>query len=160
MKYKLIILILLISQLLYSQRDSTQRYDLKLKSIRYSLIFAAGFAEGVKDAISFHYPQFQAVHPNANPNYWDPSISWKNKYKYNDPTMGPKFAGSTGIFVFTTDGWHLTNMVNHLSLIGGSVIIPIHSKKPFKWYAKEFLISYGVNRAGFVLAYNGLYRKW
>lgn len=159
MKLKLTILLLLITQLLHSQRDSTQLHDLKLKSIRYSLLFTAGFAEGVKDAISFHYPQFQSVHPNASPQFWDPTISWKNKYKYNDPTMGEKFKGSTGIFVFTTDGWHLTNMVNHLSLIGGSVIIPIHSKKKFIWYLKEFAISYGVNRAGFVLAYNGLYRK-
>lgn len=41
-------------------------------------------------------------------NWWNPNISWKNKYKNNDPTQGPKFFGSTTFLVWLTDAWHFS----------------------------------------------------
>lgn len=38
--------------------------------------------------------------------WWDPDLSWSNKYKNNDPKQGEKFPGSTTLFVAVTDGWH------------------------------------------------------
>lgn len=39
--------------------------------------------------------------------------SWKNKYKNNNPVYGEKFLGSTTVFVFLTDGWHLFQFLFH-----------------------------------------------
>ena len=47
--------------------------------------------------------------------YWDKNISWKNKYKLGKKEDGPAFPGSTTIFVWTTDGWHLMQMIFHTS---------------------------------------------
>lgn len=47
--------------------------------------------------------------------YWDKNISWKNKYKLGKKENGPAFPGSTTIFVWITDGWHLMQMIFHTS---------------------------------------------
>lgn len=39
--------------------------------------------------------------------FWDPDVSWKNKWKNGNHEEGPRFLGSTTIFVALTDGWHL-----------------------------------------------------
>ncbi len=42
--------------------------------------------------------------------FWDPRISWVNKYITNNDGIleyKPKFFGSTTFLVFLTDGWHL-----------------------------------------------------
>ena len=45
-------------------------------------------------------------------NKWiDPAVSWLNKYKNNDPKQGPKFIGSTTVFVFVTDLWHFSQFI-------------------------------------------------
>lgn len=40
-----------------------------------------------------------------------------NKYKNQDPKQGPKFIGSTTLFVMFTDTWHFLNFVRHLSMV-------------------------------------------
>ncbi|MGI4884295.1 MAG: hypothetical protein ACRYFR_04980 [Janthinobacterium lividum] len=44
--------------------------------------------------------------------YWDALESWKLKYRNYDVTKGPRFWGSTTVFVALTDGWHLTNLLS------------------------------------------------
>ena len=57
--------------------------------------------------------------------YWfNPNGSWKNKYKDNDPTKGPKFFGSTTFLVFTTDAWHFFQMIM-LSCLSLIPLIPL-----------------------------------
>ena len=47
-----------------------------------SLVFVAGGFEGAMDGLQFHYDK-----PNQ---FWNPDISWTNKYKNNDPFQGNK----------------------------------------------------------------------
>lgn len=132
------------------------------KAIRYGLFALAGYAEGVNDAISFHYDAFKKVHPGASDSYWNPAESWKNKYaNYDEGNKSEKFPLSTSVLVFATDGFHLTNMVDHLSMIGAATItIPLDGKKrSLKWYVKELICSYIANRAGFYLSYNVIYGR-
>lgn len=44
-------------------------------------------------------------------DFWDMELSAKRKYKDGDPTKGPRFWGSTTIFVWLTDGWHFMNFI-------------------------------------------------
>lgn len=152
------ITISLICTTCFSQSDSIRSLNIKLKTIRYSSAFLAGFAEGTMDAISFHYASFQKVHPNADAQFWNPSISWENKWKNGDPQQGEKYLGSSTVFVPFQDAWHGLKGGKTIFTIGSTLIIPIGEKKSWKWYAKEIAIGYIANRAGFYTSYNLIYK--
>ena len=46
-----------------------------------------------------------------NQQYFDPSISWKNKWKVVNGKSKPKFFGSTTFLVFLTDFFHLCQSI-------------------------------------------------
>jgi hypothetical protein len=73
-----------------------------------SFAFLSGAADGFGDVLQFHYRDFKQVFPNANDQFWNPELSWQNKYLNGVPAQGPKFWGSTNVFVGTTDAWHAT----------------------------------------------------
>ena len=77
-------------------------------------IALAGLAEAVMDTIQFHYSI--SIFNKFNSEFWDPAISWKNKYKGGEPAAGPKFWGSTTFFVGITDAWHLFKLLRNLLL--------------------------------------------
>lgn len=39
--------------------------------------------------------------------FYDPAISWRNKWKDGEKAKGEKFPGSSTLFSWTTDAWHL-----------------------------------------------------
>ncbi len=65
----------------------------------------AGICKGVMDTLQFHFET--SIFKDKNPVFWNPKISWKNKYKNRDPEQGPRFPLSVTLLVFLTDGWHL-----------------------------------------------------
>ena len=68
----------------------------------------AGIFNAAMDVASFYW--HESVFNNGNEkfaHFTNPKMSWMNKYKDFDPEKGPKFPGSTTIFVWTTDLWHL-----------------------------------------------------
>lgn len=123
-------------------------------------IFIAGMADGLNQTISFHYASFKHVFPKAKDQYWNPAISWMNKYKYNDPTQGPKYLGSTKFLVFTTDGYHMTRFVENM-FIGTAIVLRVnlYEKKKWYYYVIEGAGYWLVNRVGFVAVYDGLQIK-
>lgn len=157
-KISVFIYMLLSGILCFSQKDSVRNLNIKLKTIRYTSAFLAGFSEGTMDAISFHYHSFQKRHPNADAQFWDPSISWENKWKNGDPAQGEKYLGSSTIFVPFQDAWHGLKGGKTMFTISSTIIIPIGEKKTWKWYAKEIAIGYLANRAGFYTSYNSIYK--
>lgn len=73
-----------------------------------SAMFASGMIDGTIESINYHYENgFKKRCPNANDQFWNPAISWKNKYKNGNSEDGPRFTGSTNILVCTTDGYHM-----------------------------------------------------
>ena len=77
-----------------------------LSVVLYAL---AGLFNGVMDTLQFHYES--SPFPKGS-LFWNPVISWRNKYKNGDSSQGPRFPGSTTIFVLLTDGWHLMKALN------------------------------------------------
>lgn len=70
----------------------------------------AGAANGVMDMLAFHFSQ-QRIISEAD-QFWNPEFSWRNKYAEVAPgelaqPLRPRFWGSTTVFSFATDGWHL-----------------------------------------------------
>ncbi len=75
--------------------------------VAISVLFYALSAacKGVMDTLQFHFETSRFK--KKNPAFWNPKISWRNKYKNGDPAQGPRFPLSATVLVFLTDGWHL-----------------------------------------------------
>ena len=79
-----------------------------------TLILISAAANGLYDRIQFHWnltPTWIA----ERPNFWNPKISWKNKYKKDLET--PNFFLSTTLLVFLTDGIHLLEFIRVNSIV-------------------------------------------
>jgi hypothetical protein len=89
--------------------------------LTFSIIcyFLAGASEGVMDKINFHY--FKSIfreEDKFNQKFWNPEISWENKYK-DIVNYEPKFWGSTTFFVAFTDAWHFFQLINNFLVFLG-----------------------------------------
>jgi hypothetical protein len=148
--------------------ESNAQLKLKQYFLAAPVVFASGLIDGTIESINYHYEDgFKLRCPNANDHFWNPAVSWKNKYKNNDPAQGPKFAGSTNVFVFTTDAYHLlragSRTMNAFTL-AYYVNQSYHEKelaKRKKWLkiGADFLILTAIRTAGFHLTYSFLFRK-
>ena len=124
-----------------------------------SLLFAGGCSDGMAETMKFRYPEFKKVFPNSSDQFWDPSISWENKYKNNNPLEGPKFFGSTTIFVGVTDSYHMTRTLRN-SFVFGAIAFKIGEPKQ-KWYiyVSEFVAGGLIYKAGFWTTYEVMFHK-
>jgi hypothetical protein len=109
--------------------------------------------EGVMDTLNFHYKRFEKRHKKASHYFWNPEVSWGNKY---DENFQPKFFGSTTFLVFLTDGWHLFKWLKNLALISciGFAIFYTYEINVYIFCA----ILYMANRLGFTIIYNWFYK--
>jgi len=82
----------------------------------------ASICEAIMDILQFHYitSPFKKFKNNV---FWDPEVSWRNKYKDGDPNKGPRFIGSDTIFVGLTDAWHLFKMFRTLFIFLGVLFL-------------------------------------
>ena len=67
-----------------------------------------GVLIAIMDKLQFHYGE--SIFPKDS-TFWNPQLSWRNKYKNGNPDEGPKFFGSTTFLVWLTDGWHLVKTI-------------------------------------------------
>jgi len=110
----------------------------------------SGFSNGLHESI-------QAGHWGRGKQFWDNSISWKNKYKADGNT--PRFPLSTTALVGFTDGYHLTNLISNTANIATlSFAIGSKEKRNWKVIAKKVLIGTVANRAAFHLSYNKIFK--
>jgi hypothetical protein len=91
------------------------------------IVCISAISEAVMDKIQFHYDSTR-IKSFKNQLFWNPSISWKNKWKDGEPKNGEKFWGSSTIFVGLTDAWHLFKTFKNLSIFAGLFLIAIGIK--------------------------------
>jgi len=96
-------------------------YDLKRPIATISTQFAAGMFSGVGDAMLFNYnqtwlPKGSETLFGKTEQYWNPAISWRNKWRAGDPAKGEKFPLSSTALVSLTDAWHLADMLERTSM--------------------------------------------
>lgn len=106
---------------LNSNPSKHRKINLKQYVIPASTMFISGLLDGTIEAIKFHYYSgFKRRFKNANDQFWNPDMSWTNKYKNGNPDDGPKFFESTNSLVFTTDAYHglrtAKNLVNTFTI--------------------------------------------
>jgi hypothetical protein len=90
-------------------------YTILFFIISIIFIIFSGISESIMDKIQFHFSK-SIFSKFKNQLFWDPSISWRNKYKNGDPKQGSKFWGSTTYFVFVTDAWHFFKFLKNTSM--------------------------------------------
>lgn len=127
-----------------------------MEYIGFILFILAGMSEGVMDTLQFHYSNSH-FYNFKNKSFWDPSISWQNKYKNNDPLDGPKFLFSTNLLVGITDGWHLFKLLRTFFIFAGVFFIFMDCQTPFHCLIDVMIarIIFGVS---FSLSYDYLFR--
>ncbi|MGZ3919284.1 MAG: hypothetical protein ACXVNR_01640 [Bacteroidia bacterium] len=132
-----------------------------------SAMFVSGIIDGTKESISYHYDRgFKKRLPKVNDEFWNPAISWKNKYKNGDCNQGPKFNGSTNLLVFTTDAYHLLR-TSQRAIDGLTLAYYVNKKcsttrsadKKWKNVAKDFLILTAIRCIGFNVTYNFVFAQ-
>ena len=114
------------------------------KPLPLATYFIAGVADGIGDNLQYHY--------DGNHHYWQPEISWRNKYKNGDPAQGRKFPGSTTWLVWTTDGWHLMKMIRNTTTVA-TIVLSFGERKKWYYYLMDAAILQVVNRVGFAVGY-------
>ena len=119
--------------------------------IAFLLSFIAGFCEGVMDTLQFHFSKsifstFKHIY------YWDPIISWRSKYRNNDPLLGPRFPLSTTFFVGVTDGWHTFKLLRNILIFTSLPIIGYFSESTI-FLIIAITVCRTVYGAGFWLSY-------
>jgi len=149
---------------------SAMQAQLRLKQywLAGSAMLVSGMMDGTVESITWHYEDgFKLRCPNANDLFWNPAISWKNKYKNHDPAQGQRFPGSTNVFVFTTDAYHLLRSSSR-TLDGLTIAYYINQSyrerelsKRKKWLriGADFLVLTAIRTVGFHLTYSVLFRK-
>lgn len=118
----------------------------------------AGIAKAICDTLQFHYNK--SVFPLGS-YFWNPTQSWKNKYKDFIPEHGPKFFGSTTFLVFCTDGWHLFQMIAHVLLIAAIVIYKPITPIKIEWLSVlvDFVILKVAHQSVFHIFYTWIFFK-
>lgn len=154
MRYLFLILFMpiLCQAQLYSKRELT---NIALTS---SLCFTAGMCDGTAEKLKFNPDAFFHCFPGASQQYWNTSLSWRNKWQNGDPAQGERFWQSSRALVFTTDGYHLMRMGRNV-LIMSSIVF--HIGQPQIWW--KYLVDIGVNyfsyTLGFSFSYDLIFRK-
>jgi hypothetical protein len=125
------------------------------------LMIAAGIFKAVMDTLQFHFFKSVFASKAKEPSqaimedrFWNPELSWENKWKNGDKAQGEKFLGSSTVFVFTTDAWHLFQF-----FFLNTMILAIVLYEPLiNWWA-DFLIYAAVMKSVFQLCYGRLLVK-
>lgn len=147
-------IILLCAPLSSFCQDAKYQFKLKEHIVPAAFVLVAGAADGINQALQFRYDGFKRAFPGANDQFYNPAISWTNKYKDHDPAKGEAFLGSKTVFVFTTDAYHLSRFVNHL-FSSGAIAVKIGQKRE-KWfvYVLQGLSYWVLHRLSFTLVYS------
>jgi len=75
------IVLIIIGVLLFTSNVQAQK-KIKDYLITGSSVFVSGILNGTIETLSFHYETgFKPRFKNINDQFWNPALSWKNKYK-------------------------------------------------------------------------------
>lgn len=149
--------IITIVLLLSSTASYTQAINLRKEWPTLATAFLSGSSDGAAETLRDHYKEFKLRFPNANDQFWNPDISWKNKYKNGDYTQGPKFPFSTNALVWTTDGFHLMRASKN-TLMVTTIILHTREKKSFKNHLINTLLHTAAYHAGFNFTHKIVFR--
>lgn len=133
--YRLISVLLLLAG---SAHGQTYFEHLKESALSVGFSTLSGVGDGAADALKHHYSQTWLPQSGRGNQFWNPAISWQNKYANWPTDQSAAFPGSKTALVFVTDGWHLFKFVRNKSAVAAVVSY----KRPNKrlWFVYDFLV--------------------
>lgn len=117
--------------------------------------FISGAAWGTREKIQNHYPEFQRRFPNANPQFWNPDVSWLNKY---EGRVYP--APRTNVPVHFTDAYHMLGSASLGGMLGSGLTLTLDTKYNhlnFKQILFRSILIIGARSAGNYLMWEAIY---
>lgn len=135
---KTILLLLFVS---LSTATFAQKFKWKSAITPSALSFVGGASWGAHEALTHHWPTVHKKFPGLNPQYWNPALSWENKYWRNVPVQ-------------ITDAKHVLFTTHAVTVFTACCFITIGEKRPWWHYAilaGSSLVGYS---AGNYLTYN------
>lgn len=75
------------------------------------------------DTLAFRYQQSIFSKEDFARRWWDPGISWKSKWKNDDPRQGEAFPLSSTTLVSVTDAWHFFKTIAIFCILT-AIILP------------------------------------
>lgn len=132
--------------------DATRHtgYPGKSTIISGSIALVSGASLGLHEKIS-HHPW--EIPSSWNKEFWDPRLSWRNKYADGEPNKGPKFPGSTTYLSWATDAKHLLGTIHRTTLFAAGVTIGIGQKRSV-WH---YLADAGISFVAFTIGFHAVY---
>jgi hypothetical protein len=112
------------------------------------LIFLAGACNAIMDRISMEHFDSSRFH-KLNPGFWNADISWRNKWKGGMKSCGEKFWGSSRLFVWMSDAWHLFK-----SIMLVLILLAVVLYRPIINIYFDFALNGAIWVFGFTLFYN------
>jgi hypothetical protein len=111
-----------------------------------SVIFftLASICNAMMDTLQFHWSTFRWK-DKVNDQYWNPSISWRNKYINGDPKQGFKYKFPFGFMSNFLDAWHLFKST--------SIFLMVFSIVCFDFNNRFFFDNYWLNQIMWVAIY-------
>lgn len=122
-----------------------------------ALTFVSGIFDGWNQALQHHYPEVDSKF-NLNDQFWNPDISWTNKYKNGDPSQGAAYFGSTTFLAWTTDGYHMTRCGRNVTAFT-AISIKIGDRQRWWEYLVEAVMYYLTYTVGFTFSYDYLFNQ-
>ena len=130
MKPTLAIILLFLAAFGYGQRRDN--FWLK-QGIGAAAMFGAGWLHGTNEVSLSDYRRYAARHPNANPKWAFPKVSFRNKYKNWPEDKSPAYFGSKTVLAFTTDAYHLRATTKNFLIAGNiGVTMSLYDKPNWK----------------------------
>ena len=117
-------------------------HKLRNKFVHYMCMSIGGVCDGISEELLNHYYLVKEKFPNMNDNFFNPQISWNNKYKNGDINQGEAYLGSTSLFIAGTDGYHAFRAIKQTMWFCG--LITFQKGKKFKHTLLQALISMAV----------------
>lgn len=142
-------------------------FDAKLLLVALFALLT-GLTNSVLDLLADEVAFDRSVFKKWPRSFWLKTVSWVNKYKryktgklvvkkYRDngsPIYTPRFWGSTTVFVFLTDGWHLVQFVQWS--FASAAIVTALGYHGLKWLLAWFFVR-GFISSGFSIGYESIF---
>lgn len=129
-----------------------QSINVKKSAAVFGLSFLSGAAWGAHEKTAHHWPEFKRRFPRANPGFWNPQLSWKNKYIGGDPANGRSRQP-----VFFTDAKHLLASTNQVTIFAAGCTVFIGRKQKPWQYAAQIGLSFAGYYLGNRLTFDWIY---
>jgi hypothetical protein len=115
-----------------------------------ALAFVSGMLYGTHETV-VHHPH--RIPDSWDRQWWDASVSWRNKYAGGDPRNGERFWMSTNVLAWTTDAKHLFGTTHRATLFASGVTITLGERRP----AWHYLIDAGLSFVAFGVGFHTIY---